>query len=106
MLGLADQRPHLRLRVERIADADRLGALDQPLDEAVVDALLHEDARAVGADLAGRIEIAEHGAADGVLDVGIVEDDERRLAAELHRRVLHLRAGERHAPCGRSAPSR
>ena len=102
VLRLADQRPHLRFRVERIADADLLGALGQALDEAVVDALLHEDARAVGADLAGRIEIAEHGAADGVFEIGVVEDDQRRLAAKLHRRVLHLRAGERqHLAAGR-----
>ena len=102
LLRLVDQRTHLRFRIERIADTDLFGALDQPLDEAVMQALLHEDARAVGADLTGRIEIAEHGAADGIFEVGIVEDDQRRLAAELHRGVLHLRAGKRqHLAAGR-----
>ena len=58
--------------------------------------LLHEDAGAVGADLAGRVEIAEHGAADGAFDIGIVEDDHRRLAAELHRHMLDAGAGRGH----------
>ena len=30
-----------------------------------------------------------------LVDVGIVEDDHRRVAAELHRDPLHVRAGER-----------
>ena len=94
MLRLVDERPHLGVGIERIADADRLGALGQAIEKAVVQAILDEDARAVRADLAGRVEIGEHGAANGILDIGVVENDERRLAAELHRGVLHQRPGE------------
>ena len=94
MLRLVDQRTHLGLRVEGIADADRLGAPGKAVEETLVDAVLDEDARAVGADLAGRVEIAQHGAADGVLHVGVIEHDQRRLAAEFHRCVFHVRAGE------------
>jgi len=54
-----------------------------------MDPFLDEHAGAVRADLAGRIEIAEHGAAHGVLDVRIVEDDQRRFAAELHGSMFH-----------------
>ncbi len=58
VLRLVDERPHLRIRIERVADADRLGPLGQAVDEAVVQAVLDEDAGAVRADLAGGIEVA------------------------------------------------
>ena len=51
-------------------------------------ARVDEDAGAVRADLAGRVEIAEERARDRIVEIGIVEDDQRRLAAELQRDVL------------------
>src|SRR5690606_20349292 len=47
MLRLVDERAHLRLRVERIADADFGRAGGETVDETVVDAVLDEDAGAV-----------------------------------------------------------
>jgi hypothetical protein len=42
LLLLGNQRPHARRVVERIADHDVLRALDELLDEAVVDLVLDE----------------------------------------------------------------
>ena len=69
-------------------------------------AVVHEDARAVRADLAGRIEIGEQRAGDRVVEVGVVEDDQRRLAAELERDVLQRRAPRRPSPPCRCRPRR
>src|SRR5690606_790984 len=93
MLRLVDEGAHLRLRIERIADSDLRGASGEALDETLIDAVLDKDAGSVRADLAGGVEIREHGAANRVLDIRVVEDDQRRLASELHRRVLHQGAG-------------
>ena len=54
---------------------------------------VHVDTRAVGADLALRVEVAEHGGGDGLVQVGIREDEERGLATKLHRRALHGGSG-------------
>ena len=80
-----------------------LGALDEPVEEARrARPRCDEDAGAVGADLPGGVEVAEHRAADGAVEVGVVEDDQRRLAAELQRHVLQAVGGRRHRPWGRS----
>ena len=57
---------------------------------ALTDAM-HEHARAVRADLAGGIEVREQRAGHRVVELGVVEDDQRRLAAELERHVLQRR---------------
>ena len=58
------------------------------LGESVVDAGL--DVEAVGADagLAGVAELGGDRALDRAVEVGVVEDDERRVAAQLHRDLL------------------
>ncbi len=62
---------------------------------------MDEDAGAVRADLTRRIEIAEHRAADGAFKVGIVEHDDRGLAAKFHRDVLQMFARLCHDALGR-----
>jgi SAM-dependent methyltransferase len=81
--------------VEGVADPYFRCAFGETMQKTVVDAVLHKDTRAIGADLPGGIEIGKHRAAHGVLDIGVVENDQRRLAAKLHRRVLHLRSRQR-----------
>ncbi len=101
-LGRIDQRSEMNFRIERIAEPDGLRARGQAVEELLLDAALHENARAIGADLAGRIEIAEERAADGIFHIGVVENDQGRLAAEFHGGVLHVRAGLcQHALAGR-----
>ena len=75
----------------------RLRALGEPRREVGVDRLLHQDARAGGAALAVVREDHEDGRVERALEVGVVEDDERALAAELHAELLQ--AG-RSARCG------
>ena len=88
-LGGGDQRTHLHGLVHGVAERDPLGAGDEAVEEGVADGAMDEDAGAVRADLAGGVEVAEHRAADGAVEIGVLEDDERRFAAELERHVLH-----------------
>ena len=79
-----------------------LGLLGQRRDEVVVHAGPGEHAGRGGAVLAG-VEVAGPGDALGRgLDVGVVEDDHRRLAAELEVDPLELRPPpSRRPPCRR-----
>ena len=132
--GIADERLDLgdRLAVDQRADSgagldagadgELLDRLDQRRREAVVDAGLHQDAVGADASLAGVAIFGGHGAGDGLIEIGVVEDDERRVAAELERELLHRvgalpiehladrgRAGEgelAHAGCRRRRPCR
>ena len=80
------------------ADPDAQGGdrLRVALDERVVDAVLHEQAVGGDADLAGVAELAQDGAGDGLVEVGVVEDEERRVAAELERELHDLAGALRH----------
>ena len=84
-----DQRADLRLRRQRIADAQFARALDQLLQERIMDVAMDVDAGAVGADFALGVEVAEHGGRYRLVQIGIGEDDERGLARKLHGRALH-----------------
>jgi hypothetical protein len=57
----------------------------QLLDEGVVHAFLHVEAVGADAGLAGVAVLADHRAFDGAVDVGVVEHDEGRVAAQLQR---------------------
>ena len=89
-LVLADERAHLAVVVERVADLDGHGATHELADEAVVDGALDEQARAGRADLAGAGEDADQGAVDGGLEVGVGEHDVGALAAQLEADLLHV----------------
>ena len=62
----------------------------------VVDPVLHEDPVRRDARLAAVPELADQRAGDGRVEVGVVEDDERGVAAELERDLLHLLRALRH----------
>lgn len=78
---------------EGVADLVRGRTLLEPLHELVVDARLDVDAGAGTAALAVVEEDAEVDPRDGILDVGVVEDDVRRLASELEGDLLQVGAG-------------
>jgi hypothetical protein len=61
------------------------GGLGETPGEGVIDAVLHQDAVGVDAGLAGVAVFGRDRALDRHLDVGVVEDDERRVAAETTR---------------------
>src|SRR5439155_16290779 len=95
-LGLGHLGPEPRLRIQRVALHELLGALDDLLEEGLVYVLRDEEARAGGADLALVVEDRAHRAATGGLEVGVVEHDVGRLSAQLEgdllqrlRSVLH-----------------
>ena len=95
-----------------VAPASRPGAgfsfstaVGQLLRERVVDAVLHVDAVHAHAGLAGVAVLRRHRALDRRIQIRIVEHDERRVAAELERQLLHRARALRHqqlADLGRS----
>ncbi len=83
-----DQRPDVRGRVQPVAEAEALGPRDEPLDQRVVDGVLDDHARAGRAALAGRTERGPQDPVGGQVEVGVGEDDDAVLAAELERHAL------------------
>ena len=104
-LALVDEGAELRLPPRRHSDPDPAGLVREALHELVVDGALDEDPRAGRADLSLREVDAEHRADDRLVEVGVGEDDRRRLAAELERHALdraRARAHDRAARDGRA----
>lgn len=91
-LHLRDLRALEGVLREWVADDVLLRPLLEALDELVVDALLHVDTRASTAALAVVEEDTEVDPRDGVVNVGVLEDDVRRLATELKGDLLQVRA--------------
>ena len=87
-LLLRHQRAHACLGVERIAGAQVGDGGGEGFEEFVIEAVLHEDARARGAHLPLVVVNAGGGATHGALEVGVSEDDVGRLAAEFERDPL------------------
>ena len=93
----------LGVLVARVALADLRRPLAEALGEGLGDAALHEQPRARQAHLAGVVVLLD-GEVDGEIEVGVVEDHRRALAAELEgarhqvvggRAGDHLRGGNR-----------
>ena len=81
--------------VHAVADLQGLGGGRELVDELLIDLLLHQEARRRDADLAGIAELARRQHLHGRVDIGVLEDDARRMAAELHGGALHVQARER-----------
>ena len=89
------QRPHRHALFQAVAELERLGVFGEARQEAVVDLLLHVEARRRNADLAG-VAILEGGdGVGGLFRIGVGEHHDRRMAAELHGGALHPLGGER-----------
>ena len=87
--AFVDERTLLRDAGEAVADCEGASFFREEFGELVVDAVLHIDAVGADAGLAGVAEFRDDGAGDGGFDVGIVEDEEGRVAAEFERDALH-----------------
>ncbi len=88
-LAGGDQRAHLRVLVQRVADAHRLhGARSSAAMKRLHRLLLHEDPRARAAVLPGVAEHRPRRRRGGGLEVGVGEHDVGRLAAQLERHAL------------------
>ena len=93
-----DQRRHRRVVVARVAEDVLVGETVEELEERLDDRLLHEDAGAGEADLAGVVELSRS-LPRRRLEVAVLEDEQRPLAAELAgERDDVLRCGDADVP--------
>ena len=99
---LVDHGPDVGARLPtRVPSRSFSTAVDELLLERVVHLLVRDDARRGRAALAGRAERRPHDAVDREVEVGVVQDDDRVLAAELEVHVLErLRARLQHLDAG------
>ena len=93
---LGNERPDVGVGVHRVTDLHLRGPGDEPVDELVMDRFVDEDPGAVGADFPLGVEVGHEGRGNGVVEVGIVKDDQRALPAQLQSHVLESGGGVRH----------
>src|SRR5450830_1630873 len=84
IVGLSDHRANLGFWVLRVADDQALGAGGKLGDELRVDAFLNEDPATGGAAFTVEREDGEQCRVEGAVQVGVFEDQHRRLAAQFH----------------------
>ncbi len=96
-----DQGADLHAVVEAVSDPQRLRRLRQLGDELVMDGGLHIEAVGADAGLARVAVLRGHGARHGRVHIGVVEDQEGRVAAQLQthlldgvRRLLHQQTAD------------
>src|SRR4029077_13150426 len=82
-LSFGDERTHLGHRIDARADLQILHGVAQVVDSLLVDLLLDEETRAGRADLALVEKDPEERSRDRPRQVGVGEDDVRRLAPQL-----------------------
>ena len=98
-LDLVDQRADVGIGLDAAPEAQLLHARGHAAGELVGDAGLDVEAVGGRAGLAHVAQLGHHRLVDGELEVGVVEDQERGVAAELHRDAQHAthRARREHA---------
>ncbi|MNS85821.1 hypothetical protein D3C72_1196970 [compost metagenome] len=89
------QRAHVGAGFQAVANLDVLQHVGEARQELFVGAFLHVEAGGRHADLTGvaDLELGQH--FSGAVDVGIVEHQHGRMAAQFHGDALHVRAGQR-----------
>src|SRR5690606_11351132 len=83
-----DHRSHVGAGLAAVAELERLGAVDEHLEERVVDAVLQDEAAGGRAALPRGAEGAPEHAVEREVELGVVEDDLRVLAAHFEREPL------------------
>ncbi|MEA2227197.1 MAG: succinate-semialdehyde dehydrogenase / glutarate-semialdehyde dehydrogenase [Solirubrobacteraceae bacterium] len=81
------------VRVGPAADFHGAHALGEPLRELLRHGLVDVEAVGRRAGLADVAHLGDEGTLDGGVEIGVVEDEERRVAAELHRHAQDLVGG-------------
>ena len=76
-----------------LANPESLDCLREFFGKGVVDALLHEQPVGADAGLARVAVLGCHGAGDGRIEIGIIEDNEGSIASELQRHLLDRPGG-------------
>ena len=92
-LVVVDQRADVGVGLGAAADLQRAHALGHPPCELVGERLVHVEAVGRRARLADVAHLREHRALDRSVEVGVLEHEERRVAAELHRDAQDLLGG-------------
>src|SRR5207249_10593831 len=87
-LLVGNERAHLGVGSEWVADLQRADRRYEVAQHAVVDARSRDDARRRGAVLTGVEETADLDAFDDRFQLGVVEHDHRGLAAQLEVHAL------------------
>ena len=91
-----DQRAHQRRGFERIADAHLAVRMREARDDVVEARAMHDQAARRRAALARRADGAEHDRRHDEIEVGIVGDDDRVVAAAFEQ---HLAEAGAHCAC-------
>ena len=86
--GPVDHRPDIDAGIGTRADLHRRDAGRELVGEAVIDAVLHQDAVGADAGLTAIAELGDEHAFDRKVEIGVIEDDEGRVAAELQAKPL------------------
>ena len=79
-----DQRPKFRGRVQGVSHPDAVDPLFQRSQEPAGDPVLYQQAAAGGTALPVQAVDHEHHRVQGALEIGVIEDDDRVLAAQFH----------------------
>src|SRR5438128_7376921 len=97
-LLLVDHRPVFDARLEPRTQLEPGRRVDEALLELVGERARHVQPVHGIADLAHVGKRSPHRRRDGGIEVGVVEDDHRRVPAKLQVEALHVGRGERHDP--------
>ena len=88
-----DQRPHLRLRIEPVADDDLVARLRESRQETIGELSFEDEPRAGAAHFALARVDAEHRKLERHVEVRVGEDDVRAFAAEFERDLFDVPGG-------------
>ena len=91
-----DQRSGGDVRFQTVPDTHMGDRGRHFFGELVIDAFLHVDPVCADAGLAVVAELGDHGALDGGIHVSVVENNERRVAAQFQRQLHDLLGALRH----------
>ena len=83
-----DERAEVHAVIKTIANFKRVRGCKELLNEGILHILMNEDAVRADAGLAGIAKFGRHDAFDRKVEVCVVKDDERRVAAKLHGEAL------------------
>jgi hypothetical protein len=84
-----DHRPLLDARLQPVSDLESGGFLHQLGQERIIDTRLNIHPVRTDTGLARVAELRHHRPLDRLVEIGIVEHDERRVAAQFHRHFLN-----------------